>query len=135
MTAFLVRRLAQAIVVMLTVGLIAFSLFNYVGDPINNLVGQDTSQADRTALREQLGLNDPFFVQFGRFALNAARGNFGISYQQRRPVSELISERLPATLELSLIAALLALAVGLPMGSTPPCGGMGYCRKYFSRFP
>ncbi len=116
MFAFLVRRFAQAIVVMLTVGLIAFSLFNYVGDPINNLVGQDTSQADRAALREQLGLNDPFFVQFGRFAVNAARGNFGISYQQRRPVSELISERLPATLELSLIAALLALAVGLPMG-------------------
>ncbi len=116
MFAFLVRRFAQAIVVMLTVGLIAFSLFNYVGDPINNLVGQDTSQADRAALREQLGLNDPFFVQFGRFAVNAARGNFGISYQQRRPVSELISERLPATLELSMIAAILALSVGLPMG-------------------
>ncbi len=116
MFAFLVRRFAQAIVFMLTVGLIAFSLFNYVGDPINNLVGQDTSQADRAALREQLGLNDPFFVQFGRFALNATQGNFGISYQQRRPVSELISERLPATLELSLIAAILALSVGVPMG-------------------
>jgi len=116
MFAFLVRRFAQAIVVMLTVGLIAFSLFNYVGDPINNLVGQDTSQADRAALREQLGLNDPFFVQFGRFAVNAAHGDFGISYQQRRPVSELISERLPATLELSMIAAILALSVGVPMG-------------------
>ena len=116
MIAFVIRRFAQAIIVMLTVGLIAFSLFNYVGDPINNLVGQDTSQADRDALREQLGLNDPFFVQFGRFALNAAQGNFGISYQQRRPVSELISERLPATLELSLIAAILALAVGVPLG-------------------
>jgi peptide/nickel transport system permease protein len=116
MFAFVVRRFAQAIIVMLTVGMIAFSLFNYVGDPINNLVGQDTSQADRVALRERLGLNDPFFVQFGRFALNAARGNFGISYQQRRPVSDLISERLPATLELSMIAAILALAVGVPMG-------------------
>ncbi len=116
MFAFVIRRFAQAIIVMLTVGMIAFSLFNYVGDPINNLVGQDTSQADRVALREQLGLNDPFFVQFGRFALNAARGNFGISYQQRRPVSDLISERLPATLELSIIAAILALAVGVPMG-------------------
>ncbi len=116
MFAFLVRRFAQAIIVMLTVGMIAFSLFNYVGDPINNLVGQDTSQADRAALREQLGLNDPFFVQFGRFVLNASRGDFGISYQQRRPVSDLIAERLPATLELSIIAAILALSVGVPMG-------------------
>ncbi len=116
MIAFMVRRIAQAIIVMLTVGLIAFSLFNYVGDPINNLVGQDTSLEDRTALRERLGLNDSFFVQFGRFAVNAAQGDFGISYQQRRPVSKLIAERLPATLELSIIAALLALVIGVPMG-------------------
>ena len=116
MIAFMVRRIAQAIIVMLTVGLIAFSLFNYVGDPINNLVGQDTSLEDRAALRERLGLNDSFFVQFGRFALNAVQGDFGISYQQRRPVSKLIAERLPATLELSIIAALLALLVGVPMG-------------------
>jgi peptide/nickel transport system permease protein len=109
-------RIAQAVIVMLTVGLIAFSLFNYVGDPINNLVGQDTSLEDRSALRERLGLNDPFFVQFGRFAANAAQGDFGISYQQRRPVSKLIAERLPATLELSIIAALLALVIGVPMG-------------------
>ena len=116
MIAFVVRRIAQAVIVMLTVGLIAFSLFNYVGDPINNLVGQDTSLEDRAALRERLGLNDPFFVQFGRFAVNAAQGDFGISYQQRRPVSKLIAERLPATLELSIIAALLALSIGVPMG-------------------
>jgi peptide/nickel transport system permease protein len=116
MIAFVVRRFAQAIIVMLTVGLIAFSLFNYVGDPINNLVGQDTSLEDRAALRERLGLNDPFFLQFGRFAANAVHGNFGISYQQRRPVSELIAERLPATIELSIIAALLALVIGVPMG-------------------
>jgi peptide/nickel transport system permease protein len=116
MIAFVVRRIAQAVIVMLTVGLIAFSLFNYVGDPINNLVGQDTSLEDRSALRERLGLNDPFFVQFGRFALNAAQGDFGISYQQRRPVSKLIAERLPATLELSIIAAILALSIGVPMG-------------------
>ena len=116
MIAFVVRRIAQAVIVMLTVGLIAFSLFNYVGDPINNLVGQNTSLEDRAALRERLGLNDPFFVQFGRFAVNAAQGDFGISYQQRRPVSKLIAERLPATLELSIIAALLALSIGVPMG-------------------
>ena len=131
MIAFVIRRFAQAIIVMLTVGLIAFSLFNYVGDPINNLVGQDTSQADRAALREQLGLNDPFFVQFGSFALNATRGNFGISYQQRRPVSELISERLPATLELSIVAAILALAIGLPMGVYTGLHREGFLSRVF----
>ncbi len=116
MLAFVLRRLAQALLVMLTVGLIAFALFRYVGDPINNLVGQETSLAEREALRERLGLNDPFFVQYARFLANAARGDFGFSYIYRRPVAELIAERLPATLELSFAAALLALLVGIPMG-------------------
>ncbi len=101
---------------MLTVGLIAFGLFRYVGDPINNMVGQDTSLQEREALREGLGLNDPFVVQFGRFVGNAVQGEFGISYRHRRPVEDLIAERLPATLELSIIAALIALLVGVPMG-------------------
>jgi len=116
MIAFIIRRLLQSIAVMLTVGLIAFSLFNYVGDPINNMVGQDTTLEDRDKLRETLGLNDPFVVQYGRYLWRAAHGNFGISYRHRRPVLVLISERLPATLELSIVAAVLALAVGLPMG-------------------
>ncbi len=101
---------------MLTVALIAFGLFRYVGDPINNMVGQDTSLQEREALRESLGLNDPFVVQFGRFVGNAVQGEFGISYRHRRPVEDLIAERLPATLELSIIAALLALLIGVPMG-------------------
>ncbi len=101
---------------MLTVALIAFGLFRYVGDPINNLVGQDTSAIEREQLRKKLGLDDPFVVQFARFVKNAARGDFGISYRHRRPVAELIVERLPATLELSVVAALLALLVGVPMG-------------------
>ncbi len=116
MIAFVIRRLLQSIAVMLTVGLIAFSLFNYVGDPINNMVGQDTTLEERAQLRETLGLNDPFLVQYGRYLARAAQGNFGISYRHRRPVSVLIAERLPATLELSLVAALLALIVGVPMG-------------------
>jgi len=131
MIAFVVRRIAQAVIVMLTVGLIAFSLFNYVGDPINNLVGQDTSLEDRTALRERLGLNDSFFVQFGRFAVNAVQGDFGISYQQRRPVSKLIAERLPATLELSIIAALLALSIGVPMGVYTGLRRDGFLSHFF----
>jgi|TARA_B110000444_G_scaffold164767_1_gene153937 peptide/nickel transport system permease protein len=101
---------------MLTVALIAFSLFRYVGDPINNMVGQDTTLEERAELRERLGLNDPFFLQFYRFAADASIGEFGFSYQHRRPVKELISERLPATLELALVSAILALAIGIPMG-------------------
>ena len=116
MIAFVIRRLLQSIAVMLTVGLIAFSLFNYVGDPINNMVGQDTTLEDRAELREALGLNDPFLFQYGRYLARAATGNFGISYRHRQPVSKLIAERLPATLELSMVAALLALLIGVPMG-------------------
>ena len=116
MIAFVIRRLLQSFAVMLTVGLIAFSLFTYVGDPINNMVGQDTTLEQREELRERLGLNDPFPVQYGRYLLDAAQGNFGISYRHRRPVADLIAERMPATLELSLVAALLALIVGVPMG-------------------
>lgn len=116
MIGFIVKRMIQSVVVMLTVALIAFALFRYVGDPINNMVGQDTSLEEREALKERLGLNDPFLVQFGRFALSAAQGEFGFSYQHRRPVRDLIAERLPATLELSMVSALLALAIGIPMG-------------------
>jgi len=116
MIAFLVQRLYQAVLVMLTVGLIAFALFNYVGDPINNMVGQDTSLADRERLRQELGLNDTFIVQFARFVGRAARGEFGLSYQQARPVGQIILEKMPATLELSFVAATLALAIGVPMG-------------------
>lgn len=116
MIAFIIRRLLQSVLVMLTVALIAFGLFRYVGDPISNMVGQDTSVEERTALREGLGLNDPFHVQFGRFVRNGVQGEFGMSYRHSRPVSDLIVERMPATLELSLIAALIALLIGVPMG-------------------
>ena len=116
MISFLIKRLLQSVVVMLTVALIAFALFRYVGDPINNMVGQDTTLEERAELRERLGLDDSFFTQFGRFVVNAAQGEFGISYQHRRPVSDLIAERAPATLELSLLSGILAIAIGIPMG-------------------
>jgi peptide/nickel transport system permease protein len=114
--AFVIRRVLQSLLVILVVALIAFSLFRYVGDPINNMVGQDTSDVDRAALRQRLGLDDPVIVQFARFAGNAARGEFGLSFRQGRKVSTLIAERLPATLELSFVAALFALLIGVPMG-------------------
>jgi peptide/nickel transport system permease protein len=114
--AFLLQRLYQAVLVMLAVGLIAFALFNFVGDPINGMVGVDTSLADREKLRQELGLNDSFVVQFAGFIGNAVRGDFGLSYQEARPVGQIIFEKLPATLELSTVAAGLALLLGVPMG-------------------
>jgi peptide/nickel transport system permease protein len=116
MIAFVIRRLLQAVFVLLAVALLSFAIFRFVGDPIANMVGQDTSIADREKLRQDLGLNDPFVVQFGRFVLDAAQGEFGLSYRIGRPVSELVAERLPATLELSIAAALFSLIVGIPMG-------------------
>jgi len=116
MTALVLRRLLQSIVVMLVVALMAFTIFRYVGDPVAMMVGQETSLEERAQLRVTLGLDDPIPVQFGRFVIDIVHGNFGISYQIGRPVSELLVERLPATLELSGIAALFALLVGIPMG-------------------
>ncbi|AOB28976.1 MULTISPECIES: ABC transporter permease [Bordetella] len=116
MLAFIARRLFQSLLVMLTVALIAFSMFRYVGDPIASMVGQDTTPQQRAQLRVDLGLDDPFVVQFARFVGNAVRGDFGVSYRQRRPVAELLEERLPATLELSFVSALMALVFGIPMG-------------------
>jgi peptide/nickel transport system permease protein len=116
MLAFIIRRLAQAVIVMLTVAFIAFLLFQYVGDPVNNLLGQDATPAQRAQLRSDLGLDKPFPVQFGHFVANAAEGEFGLSLRQGRKVSSLIVERLPATLELATIAAILALVVGVPLG-------------------
>ena len=116
MTAFIVRRLLQSIVVMLVVALLAFSMFRYIGDPINQMVGVETSSEQRAELRERLGLNDPMLVQFGRFVGDAVQFDFGVSYQQKKPVSELFADRLPATLELAFLSAVFALACGIPMG-------------------
>ncbi len=116
MLAFILRRLLQAVIVMLTVAFIAFMLFQFVGDPVTNLMGQDATVQQRQQLRADLGLDQPFVVQFARFIGNAVQGEFGISLRQGRKVSALIAERLPATLELALTAALIGLLVGIPLG-------------------
>ena len=116
MLAFAIRRLFEAAFVMVAVALIAFTLFRFVGDPVNQMVGQDTSLEDRLRLREELGLNDPIPVQFARFLTSAAQFDFGISYQMKQPVTAIIRDRFPATLELALTAALFAVALGIPMG-------------------
>jgi peptide/nickel transport system permease protein len=116
MLAFVLRRLGQALLVMLAVGLIAFALFRFVGDPVVFVLGQDATPAQRAEMRHALGLDQPFYVQYARFVARAAQGEFGLSLRQLRPVSTLLLERLPATLELSLVAALFAVAAGIPMG-------------------
>jgi len=116
MLAFVLRRLIQALLVMLTVAFIAFMLFQYVGDPVTNILGQDATPEQRQQLRSDLGLDKPFPVQFAHFVGHAAAGEFGLSLRQGRKVSSLIAERLPATLELSFTAALIALVAGIPMG-------------------
>ena len=116
MFAFILRRLAQAVIVMVSVALIAFMLFQYVGDPVVFLLGQDATAEQIRELRADLGLDQAFFVQFWHFLANAVQGEFGLSLRQGAKVSRLIAERFPATLELALVAAVLALAVGIPMG-------------------
>lgn len=116
MLAFCIRRIAQAVAVMLVVGLIAFALFRFVGDPVVFMLGQDATPEDRARMSADLGLDQPFHLQYARFVGRALQGEFGLSLRQLRPVSALFRERLPATLELALAAALFALAVGIPMG-------------------
>ncbi len=116
MLAFVLRRLVQAALVMLVVGLIAFAMFRFVGDPVVFMLGQDATPEERVRMTQALGLDQPFYVQYATYLARAAQGEFGLSLRQLRPVSTLIVERLPATLELSLVAALFALAAGIPMG-------------------
>jgi peptide/nickel transport system permease protein len=116
MFAFVLQRLIQAVIVMVTVAFIAFMLFQYVGDPVVGLLGQDATPEQIRELRADLGLDQPFFVQFWHFLGNAVQGEFGLSLRQGAKVSRLLGERFPATLELAFVAASMALLVGIPMG-------------------
>ena len=109
-------RLLQAIPVLMVVGFIAFALFAFVGDPVAILLGQDHTEAQRIALVHQLGLDQPFYVQYVRFMWAGLHGDFGISYRLAQPVGSLLADRLPATLELAVTASVLAFAIGIPMG-------------------
>ena len=116
MFAFIIARILQAIPVLLTVAAIAFALFAYVGDPVGAMLGQDYTLEQRAAMIRALGLDQPFWVQYGRFLWAAVHGEFGLSYRLAKPVGALILERMPATMELAFCAAMLALLVGVPMG-------------------
>lgn len=116
MGSFVLQRILQTILVVLAAALISFAMFRYVGDPVNNMVGQAATLAQREAMRRALGLDDPVILQFLRFLRDALTGDLGVSYRFGVPVSRLIMERLPATLELSLCAMAVATALGIPLG-------------------
>ncbi|MEM9476397.1 MAG: ABC transporter permease [Pseudomonadota bacterium] len=116
MLAYTIRRVFQSILVLLIVGLVAFSMFRFVGDPIDNMLGQERTQADIDRLRTELGLDQPFPVQYYRFLEGAVQGNFGVSYRQGRPVATIIAERAPATLELAAVSGLFAILGGIALG-------------------
>jgi peptide/nickel transport system permease protein len=116
MIFFIAKRLAQSILVMAVVSAVSFTLFNFVGDPVNNMVGQDATREQRLEIRLQLGLDDPIITQYTRFISNVIKGDFGLSYRIKRPVGKLILERLPATLELVFVSAVFALVIGIGFG-------------------
>ncbi len=116
MLAYIIRRVAQSVLVLLVVGLVAFSMFRFVGDPVDNMLGQERTQADIERLRVELGLDQPFPVQYGKFLGQAVQGNFGLSYRQGRPVADILLERAPATLELAAVSGLMAMIGGIGLG-------------------
>ncbi|QBF30572.1 ABC transporter permease [Thalassococcus sp. S3] len=116
MLAYVIRRVFQSAIVLLVVGLVAFSMFRFVGDPIDNMLGQERTQADIDRLRTELGLDQPFVVQYFKFLEGAVQGNFGVSYRQGRPVATIIAERAPATLELAAVSGLFAIVLGIGLG-------------------
>lgn len=116
MTSYIIRRVFQALLVLLLVGLVAFAMFNFIGDPIDNMLGQERTDEDVARLRARLGLDQPFVVQYVKFILSALQGNLGVSYEQGRPVATILAERAPATLELALTSGLFALGLGIVLG-------------------
>ncbi|WP_434646648.1 ABC transporter permease [Achromobacter piechaudii] len=116
MLAFIVRRVCNAVGVMLAVALLAFVIFRFVGDPVDMMLNEQASQTQRDELRERLGLNASVGMQFVHFVSNAAQGEFGISYRNQQDVFALVAERFPATFELVMMATLLSLVIGVPLG-------------------
>ncbi|MBE1291351.1 MAG: ABC transporter permease subunit [Rhodobacteraceae bacterium] len=116
MLTYVLKRVLQSALVLLVVGLVAFSMFQFVGDPIDNMLGQERTDADIARLRAELGLDQPFPVQYYKFLENAVQGDFGVSYRQGRPVAEILVERAPATLELAAVSGFLAISIGIGLG-------------------
>ena len=116
MLVHLLRRLGQSVLVLLAVSLISFMVFRHIGDPTISLLGEDATLEERTALVEDLGFNKPVPLQYLAYVGKVVQGDLGISYRLKRPVADVIAERLPATLELAMTAAVLALVIGIVLG-------------------
>ncbi|PRY22587.1 peptide/nickel transport system permease protein [Aliiruegeria haliotis] len=116
MISYIVKRALQSVLVLLAVGFVAFGMFRFIGDPIDNMLGQERTDADIERLREILGLNDPFLVQYWNFLKGALQGDMGVSFRQGRPALDIILDRLPATLELAMVSATFAMVVGIFLG-------------------
>lgn len=116
MFPFVLKRIFQSLLVLIVTGAIAFSMFTFVGDPVDNMLGQERTMEDVERLRAQLGLDQPIPVQYVKFLGEAVQGNFGVSYRQGREVSKIIMERAPATLELAALSAIFAIVVGIALG-------------------
>ena len=129
MVAFIVRRITQAVFVMLVIGFIGFSIKQQIGDPVRDIVGISVSAAEREALRDQLGLNDPFIVQYGRFVYNALHGDLGHSFFFKKPCLEVILAKAPATIELVLASSLIIILLSIPIGMYAAI----YPKSWFSR--
>jgi len=117
MIAFLIRRIGQALIVMLVISLLSFSIQDELGDPLRELVGQSVSEEIRQQLRDELGLNDPFLTQYWRFLKKAVRGDLGTSYFFKRPALDVILDKLPATIDLVIGATFWILLFSVPVGT------------------
>jgi peptide/nickel transport system permease protein len=116
MISMVIKRIGNAAAVMLAVAFVAFMIFQFLGDPVQLMLNEQATQAERDALRERLGLNQNFVMQFVTFITRAIQGDFGISYRNQQEVMSLIAERFPATLELVVVSTVIALCVGIPLG-------------------
>ncbi len=129
MFAFIIRRIIQAIFVMLVISLVGFVIQQQIGDPIRDLVGERVTPAEREVIRDQLGLNDPFYTQYFRFVINACKGDLGLSFFYKKPALEVIVSKAPATIELVLVTALILIVVSIPAGIYAAI----YPKSWFSR--
>jgi peptide/nickel transport system permease protein len=116
MFAFIVRRIIQALLVMLVIGMVGFVIQNQIGDPVRDLVGERVTPAERAVIRDQLGLNDPFYIQYIRFVKKACQGDLGLSFFYKNPALEVIVSKAPATIELVIVTAIILIVVSIPAG-------------------
>ncbi|MCP4624598.1 MAG: ABC transporter permease [bacterium] len=116
MFAFIVRRILQALLVMLVIGMVGFVIQNQMGDPVRDLVGERVTPAERAVIRDQLGLNDPFYIQYFRFVKKACQGDLGLSFFYKKPALEVIASKAPATIELVIVTAIILIVISIPAG-------------------